>query len=212
MGSEQTDVYDKRFEEVVSTYHDPHHLMYKKMRRVLELVKPGRALIDVGCGIGEFIVQLRDRFDTVVGIDISPPEIEFARKRLGKEKHVSLHCGTLESFRFPAEHFDVCLCLDALEHVPEVFQLLQEIYRILRYQGEFIVTIPNWYDIIVSKLLNLNPLHVNTLTPWQWMALLRKANFKVRSYSAVEFPLIHSGFLSKKIPILGMCILITASK
>ena len=212
MYSEENCVKNKLFEEAVSIYNNPNHLMYKKMKCVFQYVKPRGALLDVGCGIGEFIVQLRDQFHTVVGIDIDPDEIEFTKKRLGKYENVFLSCGELESFHFPDEHFDVCLCLDVLEHVSTVFPLLQEIYRILRTHGDLIVTVPNWYDIIVSKFLNKNPQHVHTLTPWHWMAMLKRAGFKIRFHRAVDFPLIHSDYLSKRIPIFGMCILIIAFK
>ncbi|MEW6376487.1 MAG: class I SAM-dependent methyltransferase [Thermodesulfobacteriota bacterium] len=212
MKKEEKNLNDTLFNEIISTYSNPNHLMHKKMKHVLKYVQPGNALIDVGCGIGEFLVRLQDRFHTLVGVDISQPEIEFAKKRLGNSSNVFLHCGKLESFHFPDEHFNVCLCPDVLEHVPTLFPLLQEIYRILRTHGDLIVTVPNWYDIIVSKILNKNPQHVNTFTPWHWMAILKKAGFKIRFYRAIDFPLISSEFLSKKIPILGMCILIVAFK
>ena len=203
---------DTLFNEIISTYNNPNHLMHKKMEHVLKCVQPGNAIIDVGCGIGEFIVRLQDRFHTLVGVDISQPEIEFAKKRIGNSSNVSLYCGELNSHHFPNEHFDVCLCLDVLEHVPDLPRLLQETHRILKKGGSIVVTVPNWYDIIVSKVLRLNPLHIHTFTPWRWMAILKKAGFKIRTYRAVDFPVIHSEFLSKKIPFLGMYILIIAFK
>lgn len=202
----------KLFEEDISSYHNPHHLMYKKMGRVFEHVRPKEALLDVGCGIGEFIVQLKDHCSTLVGIDIDKHRIEFAKKRLAKHENVSLYCGELESFHFPDEHFDVCLCLDVLEHVANLFPLLQEIYRILRPRAEMIVTVPNWYDIIISGILRRNPYHIHTLAPWTWMKLLRQAGFRIKFYRAVDFPIIKSDFLARKIPIFGMCIMIIAVK
>ncbi len=179
---------------------------------VLRHVKPGKSLIDVGCGTGEFLVQLKDRFNSLVGIDVSPDIIEFTSRKIKNYKNISLYRGELHSFNFPGEHFDVCLCLDVLEHVSTLFPLLQEIYRILQTHGDLIVTVPNWYDIIVSKVLNKNPQHINTLTPCHWMAILKKVGFKIRFYRAVDFPLKHSDFLSREIPIFGMCILIVALK
>ena len=212
MKSEKKILNDTLFNEIISTYDNPRHLMHKKMTHVLKYVQQGEALIDVGCGIGEFTVRLKDRFHTLVGVDISQHEIEFAKKRIGSSQSIFFNCGELDSFHFPDEHFDVCLCLDVLEHVSDLPRLLQETHRILKRGGSIVVTVPNWYDIIVSKVLRLNPLHIHTFTPWRWMAILRKAGFKIRSYRAVDFPLIHSEFLSRKIPILGMCILIIAFK
>lgn len=206
-----TTVYDN-FENLDSFYQDPSHLSHKKMRLVLKSVRPGGSLIDVGCGTGEFIIQLRDHFKTLTGTDISLRAIEFTARKVGKDEKVSLYQGELESLRFPNEQFNVCLCLDVLEHVPNLFPLVREIYRLLHPKGELIITVPNWYDIIVTKILKRNPFHVNAKTPWQWMAIFRKVGFKIRFYRAVEFPVVKSDFLARRVPILGMCILIVAVK
>jgi len=198
------------FEKLNLTYKSPGHLMHKKMKLVSSYVNPGKSLIDVGCGTGEFIVQFKDRFNSLVGIDTSSHAIEFTARRLGNNKQVRLECGALGSFHFPAEHFDVCVCLDVLEHVETPLLLLQEIHRILRPEGEIIVTVPNWYDIIVSGIFRVDPFHINTLTPWAWMRLLRRAGFKIKLCRAVDFPILKSDLLARKVYFLGMCILIVA--
>jgi SAM-dependent methyltransferase len=198
------------FEKLDLTYKNPSHLMHKKMKLVLDYVRRGESLIDIGCGTGEFIVQLRERFNRLVGIDTSSHAIEFTARRVGKGRNILLECGELDSFHFPTEHFDVCLCLDVLEHVKDLSSLLQEIHRILRPGAEMIVTVPNWYDMIVSGILRIDPLHINTFTPWRWMKLLKRAGFKIKIYRAVDFPILKLDFLARKIPFLGMCIIIVA--
>ena len=200
------------FEKLDLTYKNPSHLMHKKMKLVLNYVRRGESLIDIGCGTGVFIVQLRDRFNRLVGIDTSSHAIEFTARRVEKGSNILLECGELDSFHFPAEHFDVCLCLDVLEHVKDLSSLLQEIYRILRPGAEMIVTVPNWYDMIVSGILRIDPFHINTFTPWRWMKLLKRAGFKIKLYRAVDFPILKLDFLARKIPFLGMCIIIVASR
>jgi ubiquinone/menaquinone biosynthesis C-methylase UbiE len=191
-------------------YKNPSHLMHKKMKLVLNHVRQGRSLIDIGCGTGEFIVQLRERFNTLVGIDVNSYAIEFTAKRVGKDRNILLECGELESLHFPAERFEICLCLDVLEHVKDLFPLLEEIHRILRPGGEIIVTVPNWYDIIVSGIFRMDPLHINTFTPWHWMRLLKRAGFKIKFYRAVDFPILKLDLLAREIYFLGMGILIVA--
>jgi ubiquinone/menaquinone biosynthesis C-methylase UbiE len=200
------------FQDLDVDYRNSHHLMYKKMRLILGYVKPGKRLIDVGCGTGEFLVQLRDRFESLVGIDVNSDSIEFASEKVERFKRISVYDGELQSFQFPNEHFDTCLCLDVLEHVQNPLALLQEIHRIVRAGAEVIATVPNWYDKIVSGVFRINPAHVHTLSPWTWMRLLRNAGFKIKYYRAVDFPVFHSEMLSKKIPSLGMCILMVAVK
>jgi 2-polyprenyl-3-methyl-5-hydroxy-6-metoxy-1,4-benzoquinol methylase len=200
------------FVELDSFYKNPSHLQYKKMELVLEHVKTGGALIDVGCGTGEFIIRLANRFSALVGTDMSPNAIEFAKRRIQGKNHITLHCGELESLHLSKDKFDVCLCLDVFEHVPNLSSLVQEIHRILRPHGEMLVTVPNWYDIIATKVFRKHHYHLHALTPWKWMDTFRQAGFKIRSYRAVGFPLLNSDFLSRKIPYLGMCIFIVASK
>jgi ubiquinone/menaquinone biosynthesis C-methylase UbiE len=198
------------FEKLDLTYKNPSHLMHKKMKLVLDYVRQGESLIDIGCGTGEFIVQLRERFNTLVGIDTNSYAIEFTARRVGKDRNILLQCGELDSFCFPAEHFDVCLCLDVLEHVKDLPTLLKEVHRILRPGAAMIVTVPNWYDMIVSGILKIDPFHINTFTPWRWMRLLKRFGFKIKFYRAVDFPILKSDFLARKIYFLGMCILIVA--
>jgi len=197
------------FEQLDLFYKKSSHLTHKKMKLILNYIKGGESLIDIGCGTGEFIVQLKDRFSSLVGIDISSSAIDFTAKRVGTQGNILLKCGQLKSFHFPAEHFDTCLCLDVLEHLEKPL-LLEEIYRILRPGAELIVTVPNWYDIIVSGVFKKDPLHVTTLTPWSWMNCLRRAGFKIKDYRAVEFPILKSDFLARKIYFLDMCILTVA--
>jgi len=92
--------------------------------------------------------------------------------------------------------------LDVLEHVTELFSLLYEIKRILKNEGSLIITVPNWYDKIVSKILKNNPSHINTFSPWKWMAIIKKVGFMIKFYRAIDFPIFHSEFLSKKVPFL----------
>jgi ubiquinone/menaquinone biosynthesis C-methylase UbiE len=200
------------FERLDLSYGNRAHLMHKKMKLVLNYVKPAKSLIDIGCGTGEFIFQLKDRFESSVGIDVNHLALDFASKKVGKDEKVFLYEGELDSFHFPREHFDICLCLDVLEHVRNLYPLVQEIYRILLPKGEMIVTVPNWYDIITTKILRKKTFHVNTFTPWKWMGLFQQAGFRIRFYRAVEFPLVKSDFLARKVPILGMCILMVAVK
>jgi ubiquinone/menaquinone biosynthesis C-methylase UbiE len=54
--------------------------------RAIEALAPrtGEAVLDVGCGAGQSVLQLADRVGTggsVTGVDIAPPLLEIARRR-----------------------------------------------------------------------------------------------------------------------------------
>ena len=93
------------YERMDLAYKNPSHLMHKKMKLVLNHVGQGKSLIDIGCGTGEFIVHLRERFNKLVGIDMNSYAIEFTAKRVGKDRNILLECGELEFSSFSGRAF-----------------------------------------------------------------------------------------------------------
>jgi 2-polyprenyl-3-methyl-5-hydroxy-6-metoxy-1,4-benzoquinol methylase len=49
-------------------------------RWLAEHLESGRCALDVGCGSGRCTVMLADRYDEVVGVDVAPAMIEFAKR------------------------------------------------------------------------------------------------------------------------------------
>jgi ubiquinone/menaquinone biosynthesis C-methylase UbiE len=59
-------------------------------------LSPGESVLDVGCGTGQTLLQLRERVGEkgrVVGLDISPPLLEFARARVAGFANIELLLG-----------------------------------------------------------------------------------------------------------------------
>ena len=53
----------------------------------------------------------------------------------------SFYCDLIEIPR-PANHYDLILCSQVLEHVPEPARIIKELYRILKPGGQLILTVP----------------------------------------------------------------------
>jgi SAM-dependent methyltransferase len=71
------------------------------------LARPGRSLLDVGCGTGRHLEYLRKAF-TVAGVDASGAMLSVARQRLGRT--VPLTQGDMRTFRL-GRTYDVVVCL-----------------------------------------------------------------------------------------------------
>jgi 2-polyprenyl-3-methyl-5-hydroxy-6-metoxy-1,4-benzoquinol methylase len=203
-------VFDE-YDELDKAYSDPGHLMFKKMRLVTGAVTGGRALLDFGCGQGELLRRLVDRFDRVTGVDVTDKALELSRERLAGSTKASLykyedHMPGMEG------GFDWVTCLDVLEHVKDPGTVLNELNGLMARGGGLIVTVPNWYDIIYSRVLGLNRYHLHAHTPWGWARIIRGAGFEVTHIRAVDFPVISSELLASGLYFLGMCILIRAVK
>jgi len=93
------------------------------------------SVLDIGCGSGRIIQDLPD----AVGMDILLPKLRFLRDR-----HRHLVQGTVFMLPFPTERFDVVICSEVIEHIPDHPQIFQELTRVLRPGGTLILGTPDY--------------------------------------------------------------------
>ena len=103
----------------------------------LPAVPQGRVL-DVGCGSGEILSNLKSLGWQVEGVDFDPAAVAAARTR-----GVPVHLGDLFDQKFPAESFDAVVMSHVIEHVPDPLGLIQECERILKPGGRLVMVTPN---------------------------------------------------------------------
>lgn len=110
----------------------------------------GRQVLDIGSGMGGFLVAAARHEMRPVGIEPNADYCTIARlrgMRYGLEPHVIQSVG--EALPFPDASFDVVLAQDILEHVQDHDATLREIRRVLRPDGVALVTVINrfaWRD------------------------------------------------------------------
>ncbi len=112
---------------------------FVKLAGAVERIMPRGRLLDVGCGIGLFIKIAGDRGWSVHGCDISPADIEYARKHW----HLDVSLGDIRQASPLAESFDVITMWDFLEHVHDPVACLQEAHRLMRPAGRIFMLTGN---------------------------------------------------------------------
>ena len=122
---------------------EERHWWYRGRRRiVLEAIErlrlPAEArLLDAGCGSGAMLDHLR-RFGSVTGVDVNVAAVEYALERgAGPVKTAAV-----DHLPFADQEFDLVLCLDVLEHVPDDRQVLAELRRVSSKGGFLIASVP----------------------------------------------------------------------
>lgn len=105
-----------------------------ELLRPLREMTPGVAL-DVGCGMGIVLDQLRRRGWTPCGVDVSAYATEYARKEL----ELDVVTGTIDQLERPPESVDLATMLLTIEHLPDPKGVLQAVHRLLRPGGVLIV-------------------------------------------------------------------------
>jgi SAM-dependent methyltransferase len=113
-----------------------HHYWLRRLRK---LVRPGARVLEPGCGLGFFASRVAAEF-SVVSLDVSHTALSFVQQRwhLGR-----LVCANAENLPFRDKEFEAVIAFDLVEHLvhPELF--LEEVARVLRDKGIFILTTPN---------------------------------------------------------------------
>jgi ubiquinone biosynthesis O-methyltransferase len=111
-------------------------------RLILELVGDisGRSILDVGCGDGEFAVELAKLGAIVTGIDSSAVMIDAARARAKLHNaDVNFHLARAEALPFPPEQFDVVTAITILCFVEDAAPVFRETARVLRPGGRLVI-------------------------------------------------------------------------
>jgi 2-polyprenyl-6-hydroxyphenyl methylase/3-demethylubiquinone-9 3-methyltransferase len=96
----------------------------------------GLRVLDVGCGGGLLAEELAQLGCLASGVDPSPGSIATAERHAAASGLTIMYrVGQGEALPYPAESFDLVTCVDVLEHVADVGEVLAEIARVLRPGG-----------------------------------------------------------------------------
>ena len=121
-----------------------HAGMLRRMTVDNALIKPGDAVLDVGCGTGEvaLLAKTRAKAGKVYGIDPAPEMIAVARNKAArKELDIDFRVGVIEALPFPDESVDVVTSSLMMHHLPDELKArgLAEIYRVLKPGGRLLI-------------------------------------------------------------------------
>jgi len=98
----------------------------------------GARILDVGCGLGTYMMKLRIFSEDVYGVDIDPAKVGETQAQLD---HV--HLAPAEELPFLDAYFDVVLLHEVLEHVTDDRQSVREAYRVAKMGGRLVIFAPN---------------------------------------------------------------------
>jgi len=124
--------------------------MWRQRLKDLQNHKQTGHVLDVGCGIGTFLLQAKKFGYEVRGTEIS----DFGSRYAEENFDLDVYKGDLKEARFPSTHFDIITMWHSLEHVPDPKATLKEIHRILKEDGILVIAVPNLHNFI-TKILYL---------------------------------------------------------
>jgi ubiquinone/menaquinone biosynthesis C-methylase UbiE len=121
--------------------------------RLIALAAPahGEHVLDVACGTGIGARLAADAVGTagkVVGLDVHAGVIETARK-VAQRSGIEWHCANALEMPFDDASFDLCLCLQGLQFLPDRVAGLAEVKRVLKPSGRLVASI--WGPLQFNK-------------------------------------------------------------
>jgi SAM-dependent methyltransferase len=169
----------------------------------------GRRLLDIGAGFGR-LADLYSGYEQVILLDYSHSQLAYARQRLGDERYIYV---AADIYRLPlaSNAVDTTVMVRVLHHLVDVPRAFQQIQRVTRPQGAFVLEFANKRHLknIVRYLLRrgVNPydrapyefaeLHFDFHPAWV-DAALRAAGFEPRERRSVS--LLRAAFLKRRLP------------
>lgn len=137
-------------------------------------VPPGSRVLDIGCGSGRHTCEAyRLKEIQVTGADLNHRDLLEARGRLAYHDQLGEHGGGCWSLSaadvtrlpFADECFDLVICSEVLEHIPNHGKAMGEIVRVLKPGKTLVVSVPRWLPericwALSDEYFNANQGHV----------------------------------------------------
>lgn len=151
-----------------------------------------KELLDAGCGTGWFSKAACERGAKVTSIDLGKNLLNEVAKKCDS-KRVE---GSILELPFKNDFFDVIVCSEVIEHVPNPKKAIQELQRVLKPNGILVLTTPNkfWhFSLCIANLFNLRPYQglENWLGYFELKKIIQQMNFKIEKMHGIHlFPFV----------------------
>lgn len=168
--------YEKIY-EADSTAKAKTSFLYRKLRRfelnrydlASQVASGGDSLLDIGCGDGDLLFRLKDKYREVWGVDIAASRINRIIEKVGSQSSIHVRVEDVsKQLSFNDGSFDTITAIAILEHIFDPYYFVKECHRLLRKGGALIVEVPNvaWLPNRIRLLLGKLPVTSSGIEGW----------------------------------------------
>jgi SAM-dependent methyltransferase len=122
---------------------------YHEILDNLEKYRQSNRLLDVGCGIGYFLVEAKNRGWEVYGTEYNERAVDICQK-----KGIHMQLGMLNTAHYEPGFFDVITSFEVIEHINNPLQDVQKFHHLLARGGAVYLTTPNFSSVSKNYLGN----------------------------------------------------------
>lgn len=148
------------------------------LKLILKHQRAGR-MLDVGCGVGNFLNQAREAGFSVQGIETHDEFREAARS----EYNIDVQTGIFEEMELPRDHYQVVTMWETLEHIYHPKAAIKRAFEILAPKGILAISVPNLANLGFFMLREYSAHrggeHINFFSPATLARMLEDCGFTV---------------------------------
>lgn len=133
----EAESYDERFDSAVGEYI--HNRQVSVILEQLENIE-GKTVLEIAAGTGRFTRELAKQGANVIVVDIARKMLKQNQKKTPSATY--LH-GTGTSLPLEDESVDACVTVNSLNHIPGHWDVLDNVFRVLKPGGIFVANYPN---------------------------------------------------------------------
>jgi 2-polyprenyl-3-methyl-5-hydroxy-6-metoxy-1,4-benzoquinol methylase len=116
------------------------------LENVVEKAKKNKPLniLDAGCGQGYYLKVIDQLISghKITGIEYNKDKIQYLHTLEFDNHKVDITKGDIQKLHFEKNTFDIVICSEVLEHVPDDIKAIKEIKRVLKENGKAFITVP----------------------------------------------------------------------
>jgi ubiquinone/menaquinone biosynthesis C-methylase UbiE len=152
--------YDTWMEQKL-TLSDPWYKMVMKMLKPVFPDFSGKQVLEVGCGLGVFCINIAKQNGQVTGFDISKNALLKAKElsaQFNVKDKTEFIIGDARYLPFVSKSHDLIVCSEVLEHIENHQLAFHEFARLADQSGYVCITVPNllsslFFEIIFFKIM-----------------------------------------------------------
>jgi ubiquinone/menaquinone biosynthesis C-methylase UbiE len=139
---------------------DYYHPWKFENQMALDIIKKDDKVLDIGCGIGNFLIRAKEKAGEIAGLELNEYAVEVCRQKGLPvfNEMIQHHAEKYEG------HYDVVCIFQVLEHIYDVKGFLDASLKVLKKGGMLVIGVPNNepYFLAWDKYctLNLPPHHM----------------------------------------------------
>lgn len=177
-----------------------HHKGYYNVWRwehqnALDIIKPKDNVLEIGCGIGNFLLKAKEKQALTTGLDLNPDA-----SIIGQKRGLNIFNETIFQHSISNKNtYDVICAFQLFEHVNDVNEFLTATVDCLKKNGTLIIGVPNndsyFFKNDPYHTLNLPPHHMLLWNPTSLAYIAKLFDLEILSLKVEPTSKVHKGMI-----------------